>query len=100
MRGHFAAASVEPKAKLAEFRVSADNMIDVGAEITVEHFVAGAELPQRIAVTRIGFVHLAAELAEDEGEHGGGVVARGVKAEGRHLRRTGREETRARRHPR
>ena len=40
-RGHFAKASVEPKSKVAEFRVSADNMIDVGAEITAEHFVAG-----------------------------------------------------------
>lgn len=47
MRGHFATASVEPKAKLAEFRVSADNMIDVGAELTVEHFVAG----QKVDVT-------------------------------------------------
>ena len=46
-RGHFAKASVEPKAKVAEFRVSADNLIDVGAEITAEHFVAG----QKIDVT-------------------------------------------------
>jgi large subunit ribosomal protein L3 len=47
MRGHFAAASVEPKTKMAEFRVSADNMIDVGAEITAEHFVIG----QKVDVT-------------------------------------------------
>ena len=47
MRGHFAAAKVEPKAKLAEFRVSQDNMLDVGAEITAEHFVAG----QKVDVT-------------------------------------------------
>ena len=47
LRGHFAAASVEPKAKLAEFRVSPDNMLDVGSEITVEHFVAG----QKVDVT-------------------------------------------------
>jgi large subunit ribosomal protein L3 len=40
-RGHFAKSSVEPKTKVAEFRVSADNMIDVGAEITADHFVAG-----------------------------------------------------------
>ena len=40
-RGHFAKASVEPKTKVAEFRVSADNLIDVGAEITADHFVAG-----------------------------------------------------------
>jgi large subunit ribosomal protein L3 len=41
MRGHFAKSSVEPKRKLAEFRVSADNMIAVGAEITADHFVPG-----------------------------------------------------------
>ncbi|CAN5549027.1 50S ribosomal protein L3 [soil metagenome] len=40
-RGHFAAAKVEPKRKLQEFRVSADNLIAVGAEITVDHFVPG-----------------------------------------------------------
>ncbi len=33
LRGHFATASVEPKAKVAEFRVSADNLLDVGVEI-------------------------------------------------------------------
>jgi large subunit ribosomal protein L3 len=47
MRGHFAKASVEPKRKLAEFRVSPDNMIDVGAELTAEHFVPG----QKVDVT-------------------------------------------------
>lgn len=41
MRGHFAKAGVEPKRKVAEFRVSDDALIDVGAEITVEHFVPG-----------------------------------------------------------
>ncbi len=41
MRGHFAKAKVEPKSKLAEFRISDDAFIDVGAEITVEHFVSG-----------------------------------------------------------
>ena len=40
-RGHFAAAKVEPKRKLQEFRVSPENTIPVGAEITVDHFVAG-----------------------------------------------------------
>ena len=47
LRGHFAAASVEPKSKMAEFRVSEENMLDVGAEITAEHFVAG----QKVDVT-------------------------------------------------
>ena len=41
MRGHFAKAQVEPKQRLAEFRVSADNLIEVGAEITADHFVVG-----------------------------------------------------------
>jgi large subunit ribosomal protein L3 len=41
MRGHFAKASVEPKRTLAEFRVSGDALVEVGAEITVEHFVVG-----------------------------------------------------------
>ncbi|MCC6984028.1 MAG: 50S ribosomal protein L3 [Bauldia sp.] len=41
LRGHFAKASVEPKRKVAEFRVSPENLIEVGAEITADHFVAG-----------------------------------------------------------
>lgn len=41
MRGHFAVAKVLPKRKLAEFRVSPENLIDVGAEITADHFVEG-----------------------------------------------------------
>ena len=41
MRGHFAKAKVEPKRKLAEFRVSADALLDVGAEISADHFVVG-----------------------------------------------------------
>ena len=40
-RTRFAAASVEPKMKLAEFRVPAEGLIPVGAEITADHFVVG-----------------------------------------------------------
>jgi len=40
-RERFAAAKVEPKKKLAEFRVSADALLEVGAELSVEHFLAG-----------------------------------------------------------
>jgi large subunit ribosomal protein L3 len=40
-RGHFAVAKVEPKRKVAEFRVSDDGLIPVGAEITADHFVVG-----------------------------------------------------------
>ena len=41
MRGHYARAQVEPRRRLAEFRVSADCMVDVGREITAAHFVPG-----------------------------------------------------------
>src|ERR671913_629197 len=40
-RGRFAVAKVEPKRKLAEFRVTEDAVIPVGAEITADHFIAG-----------------------------------------------------------
>jgi large subunit ribosomal protein L3 len=40
-RGHFGKAEVEPKAKVVEFRVSEDALVDVGAEISADHFVAG-----------------------------------------------------------
>ena len=41
MRGHFANAKVEPKQRLAEFRVSEDAMVDVGTELSAAHFVKG-----------------------------------------------------------
>ncbi len=41
MRGVFAAAKVEPKQKMVEFRVTEENMLDVGAELSAEHFVVG-----------------------------------------------------------
>ena len=41
MRGHFAKANVEPKRKLVEFRVSADALVDVGAELVPSHFADG-----------------------------------------------------------
>ena len=40
-RGHFGKAEVEPKAILAEFRVDADGLLDVGSELSADHFVAG-----------------------------------------------------------
>ncbi|HEV2572502.1 50S ribosomal protein L3 [Methylocella sp. CPCC 101449] len=40
-RERFARAQVEPKMKLAEFRVPEEQLIPVGAEITADHFVAG-----------------------------------------------------------
>ncbi len=52
MRGHFARASVAPKRKLVEFRVAPENMIEVGAEITADHFVSGQFVD--VAGTSIG----------------------------------------------
>jgi large subunit ribosomal protein L3 len=40
-RQNFAVAKVEPKRKLVEFRVSPENLIEVGAELTADHFVTG-----------------------------------------------------------
>lgn len=41
MRGHFAKANVEPKRKIAEFRVTPDCMIEVGEEIIADHYFEG-----------------------------------------------------------
>jgi large subunit ribosomal protein L3 len=54
-RGRFAVAKVEPKQKLAEFRVSEDAMIPVGAEITADHFVAGQFVDVTGTTTGKGF---------------------------------------------
>jgi large subunit ribosomal protein L3 len=40
-RGHFGKAEVEPKARLVEFRVAEDALLDVGAELSADHFVPG-----------------------------------------------------------
>jgi large subunit ribosomal protein L3 len=49
LRGHFGKAEVEPKHKVVEFRVTEDNLIDVGAEITADHYLPG----QKIDVTAL-----------------------------------------------
>ena len=41
LRGHYAKVKVEPKRKLAEFRVSTENMLDIGLEIKADHFAKG-----------------------------------------------------------
>ncbi|MGG7564923.1 50S ribosomal protein L3 [Rhodovulum sp. DZ06] len=51
-RGHFAKASVAPKRKLVEFRVDEDKLIEVGAEISADHFLAGQHVD--VAGTSIG----------------------------------------------
>jgi len=43
-RGHFAKALVEPKREVTEFRVSEDMLIEVGAELTADHFVPGQKV--------------------------------------------------------
>lgn len=40
-RGHYAKAKIEPKKKVAEFRVSDSNVLDVGAELGANHFIVG-----------------------------------------------------------
>jgi large subunit ribosomal protein L3 len=40
-RGHFAKAKVEPKRKLAEFRVDKNALLEVGVELSAEHFIPG-----------------------------------------------------------
>ena len=48
-RGNFAKAQVEPKRKVAEFRVDAKNLLEVGDLIQADHFVAG----QKVDVTGV-----------------------------------------------
>ncbi len=52
MRGHFAKANVAPKRKLAEFRVAPENLIEVGEEITADHYFEGQFVD--VAGTSIG----------------------------------------------
>ena len=52
MRGHFAAAKVAPKRKIAEFRVSPDNLIGVGEEISADHYLEGQKVD--VSGTSIG----------------------------------------------
>ncbi|MGY2051774.1 50S ribosomal protein L3 [Methylobacterium sp. JK268] len=54
-RGRFAIAKVEPKRKLAEFRVTEDAMIPVGAEITADHFIPGQFVDVTGTTTGKGF---------------------------------------------
>ena len=49
VRGQYVKVKLEPKAKIAEFRVSEDGLVDIGANLSVTHFVAG----QRVDVTAL-----------------------------------------------
>ncbi len=55
LRGHFAKAKVEPKRKLAEFRVPADKLLEVGAELLADHFIAGQFVDVAGSTTGKGF---------------------------------------------
>lgn len=44
MRGVYANAKVEPKKKVAEFRVDAANLPEIGAEVGANHFVVGQKI--------------------------------------------------------
>lgn len=55
MRGHYAKAKVEPKAKLVEFRVSDDALLKVGDQIAVDHFVDGQFVDVTATSTGKGF---------------------------------------------
>ena len=44
LRGQFAKALVEPKREVSEFHVSEDMLIEVGAELTADHFVPGQKV--------------------------------------------------------
>src|SRR3954452_14578809 len=54
-RGRFAVAQVEPKRKLAEFRVEPEALIPVGAEITADHYVVGQFVDVTGTTTGKGF---------------------------------------------
>ena len=55
LRGQFAKALVEPKRTVAEFRVTEDNMIEVGAEFTADHYVPGQKVDNSGATVGKGF---------------------------------------------
>ena len=52
LKGYFTKANVEPKKKVAEFRVSEDCLLSVGDELSAEHFVAGQYVD--VCATSIG----------------------------------------------
>ena len=54
-RGRFSVAKVEPKRKIAEFRVTEDAVIPVGAEITADHFIVGQFVDVTGTTTGKGF---------------------------------------------
>lgn len=54
-RGHFAKSNVAPKSVVAEFRVTPENLVEVGAELSAEHFVVGQKVDVSGATIGKGF---------------------------------------------
>src|SRR5260221_6509697 len=54
-RGHFAKAEIEPRKKVAEFRVDAGNLLEVGDLLQADHFVAGQKVDVTGVSIRRGF---------------------------------------------
>jgi large subunit ribosomal protein L3 len=85
-RGHFAKAEVEPKRRLAEFRVSPDNLVQVGAELGADHFVAGQYVD--VTGTSIGKGFAGAMKRHGFGggraSHGASVTHRALGSTGQH----------------
>jgi len=55
MRGHFAKAKVEPKARLVEFRVDEKSLLEAGATLSAEHFIVGQYVDVRGCTIGRGF---------------------------------------------
>ena len=86
MRGHFAKAGVTPRRKLAEFRVSPDNQLEVGQEITADHFVAGQYVDARGVSMGKGFAGVIKRHNFSSGRmsHGASVSHRAHGSTGQH----------------
>ena len=54
-REAFAKLEVEPKAYVTEFRIDADSLLDVGAELSADHFVAGQKVDVQAETIGKGF---------------------------------------------
>lgn len=86
MRGHFAKAGVTPRRKLAEFRVSPDNQLEVGQEITADHFIAGQYVDARGVSMGKGFAGVIKRHNFSSGRmsHGASVSHRAHGSTGQH----------------
>ena len=86
-RQNFAIAKVEPKRKLVEFRVSPENVIEVGAEITADHYIPGQFVDVTGSSQGKGF-----QGAMKRWNFGGGRASHGVSLSHRALGSTGQRQ--------